>query len=305
MKKTKKQLLGLAGLAAVGIMTAVAYGVPAPDASAAEKDTTVNVQVSEGTPSNTFAAPRDGSETANGTVNVVTNYSQARRLDFYLTYKDESGATQRVDLTANSYAPTDNAGTYSFDLDVAPYGFGEFELHTLVTGLDGVARETDTVSFTYNAVVIDTDQGMDDNRDPIIGIEVSDSTERVVVTVFDKNGNPAFVDEHGNTVNIELNRSDIDPTTGKILVTLPFEKYGSKAGTYTAVISAYDRDNKLLSMRTVLVEYSPITPDTPNTGMLSIGDLNISRFDYILTGLIAFGVATAFALVLIYRKSRR
>ena len=37
MKKTKKQLLGLAGLAAVGIMTAVAYGMPAPDASADRK----------------------------------------------------------------------------------------------------------------------------------------------------------------------------------------------------------------------------------------------------------------------------
>ena len=302
MKKTKKQLLGLAGLAAVGVMTAVAYGMPAPDASAID-NTTVNVQVSEGAPSNVFASPRDGSETANAKVNVVTNYSQAKRLEFSLTYKDESGNTQTVALP--SYTPSDDAGTYSFELDVAPYGFGEFALHTSVVGYDGVARETDTVSFTYNAAVVDTDQGMDDNRDPIIGIEVSDSTKRVVVTVFDKDGNPAFVDENGNIVNIELDRSDIDPVTGKLLVTLPFEKYGAKAGTYTAVISAYDQDDKLLSMQTIYIEYSPITPDTPNTGMLSIGDLNISRIDYLVTGLIAFGVAAGFALVLIYRKSRR
>ena len=84
MKKTKKQLLGLAGLAAVGIMTAVAYGMPAPDASAID-NTTVNVQVSEGAPSNIFVSPRDGSETANAKVNVVTNYSQAKRLEFSLS----------------------------------------------------------------------------------------------------------------------------------------------------------------------------------------------------------------------------
>ena len=97
---------------------------------------TVNVQVTEGNPNNIFASPRDGSETVSSLVNVVTNYSQAKRLDFYLTYKDESGNTQRVDLP--SYSPANDAGTYNFDLDVSPYGFGEFVLHTSVTGLDNV-----------------------------------------------------------------------------------------------------------------------------------------------------------------------
>lgn len=307
MKKTKKQLLGLAGLAAVGIMTAIAYGLPAEDAAAAPiNDTTINVQVSEGTPSNIFTSPSDGTETVDSIIKVSTNYSQAKRLDYYLSYKDENGNTQRVDLP--SYTPTDTAGTHSFDLDISRYGFGEFELHTSVTGYDNVTRETDTVTFTYNAAVVEPDQGVDGDNNPIIGIEVSDSTERIVVTVFDKDGNPAFVDANGNIVNIELDRSDIDPATGKILVTLPFEEYGSKPGIYTAVISSYDQNNKLLSMVTVQVEYSPRspeTPETPNTGMLSTSDFNISNMDYIITGLIAFGAVSAFAFFLIYRKTRR
>lgn len=303
MKRTKKQLLGFAGLAAVGIMTAIAYGVPAPNASAATQNTTVNVQVTEGNPNNVFASPRDGSETVNSLVNVVTNYSQAKRLDFYLTYKDESGNTQRVDLP--SYSPADDAGTYNFDLDVAPYGFGEFVLHTSVTGLDNVTRETDTVSFAYSAMIIDTNQGVDDKNNPIVSVEIGSSIEKVVVAIFDKDGNPAFVDENGNIVNIELNRSDIDPATGKILVALPFEKYGAKAGTYAAVFSAYDKNNKLVSMQTAFIDYSPLTPDTPNTGMLSIGDLNISRVDYLVTGMIAFCAAVGLAVFLIFRKSRR
>jgi len=306
MKKTKKQLLGLAGLVAVGIMTAVAFSLPAQDASAMEQDTVVNVQVTEGTPSNTFTAPQDGSETVNGIVKVSTNYSQARRLNYRLSYKDQNGVVQQVDLP--SYSPTDDSGTYSFDVDITPYGFGEFTLHTSVTGYDNVTRDTDTVTFSYSAVIASVNPGTNGSSNPTLGVEISDSTERVEVTVFDQNGNPAFVDEHGNIVKLQFNRSDIDPATGKILVNLPFGQYGSKAGTYTAVVAAYDQNDQLLSMKTVQVEYNPaaaVTPDTPNTGMLSLGDFNISHLDYLITGLIAFAAAAIFALALIYRKSRR
>lgn len=302
MKKTKKQLLGLAGLAAVGIMTAVAYGMPAPDASATEQDTTVKVQISEGAPSNVFASPRDGSETANAKVNVVTNYSQAKRLDFYLTYKDQNGDMQTV--LVKSWAPTDDAGTYSFELDVTPYGFGEFAIHTSVVGYDNVARETDTVTFTYNAAVVDPEPGKTENGDTVIDVEFSQDTERIVLAIFDKNGNP-LKDKNGNPVTINLNRSDIDPATGKVSVTIPFSEYGAKAGIYTGVVSAYDKNDSLLTMFTFEIEYAPITPDTPNTGMLSIGNLNISRVDYLITGIIAFAVAAGAAFLLIFRRSRR
>lgn len=302
MKKTKKQLLGLAGLAAVGIMTAIAYGMPAPDASAAEQDTTVKVQISEGAPSNIFASPRDGSETANSKVIVVTNYSQAKQLNFSLSYKDQDGNTQTVVLP--SYTPTDDAGTYSFELDVAPYGFGEFAIHTGVVGYDNVTRDTDTVTFTYNAAVVNPEPGKTENGDTVIDIEFSQDTERIVLAIFDKNGNP-LKDKNGNPVTINLDRSDIDPATGKVSVTIPFSEYGAKAGTYTGVVSAYDKNDNLLSMFTFEIVYAPVTPDTPNTGMLSIGDLNISRVDYLITGVIAFVVAAGAAFLLISRRSRR
>lgn len=302
MKKTKKQILGIAGLAAVGVMTAVAYGMPAPDVAAAEDNVTVNALVSEGTPSSVIASPSDGSETAKGVINVVTHYSQAKKLEFFLSYKDDSGSTVRVDLP--SYTPTDDAGTYSFSLDVTPYGFRSYELHTLVVGYDDVSRETDTVSFTYKGVVVDPGTGKTEGGDPTIGVEISDDTEKVIVTIFDKDGKP-ITDKDGRPIEIELGRTDIDPETGKILVDLPFDKYGIPAGDYTAVVSAYDKDGKLVSVSHVGFDYAPVTPDTPNTGMLSIGDLNISRIDYLVTGLIAFTVAVGFAIALVYRRSRR
>ncbi len=47
----------------------------------------------------------------------------------------------------------------------------------------------------------------------------------------------------------------------------------------------------------------PTTP--PDTGLNLFSDLNISSADYIVTGLVAFGLVTAFAVFLIIRRSRR
>lgn len=323
MQKTKKQLLGLAGLAAVGVMTAIACGIPAPNASAYQQETIINVQVSEGNTSGIFSAPKDGAMSADAKIRASINYSYARRLDFYLTYKDDAGATQRIDLP--SYYPETEAGTYNFEFDVAPYGLREYELHVDVTGYDNVTRETDTVSFTYDAAVADVQPGTDDKNNPTVGIEISDLTEHVIVAVFDEDGKPAFTDANGNIVSFKYSSADAD-AAGKILATLPFDKYNSKAGTYAVVISAYNKDNEMLSMQTIYVKYDPAgsedpgnpgnpgnsgdpgsseTPETPNTGMLSAGDFNISRADYIATGLIAFSVIAGAALILVYRKSRR
>lgn len=312
MQKTKKQLLGFAGLAIVGIMTAVAYAMPAPGAAAAEGDsasddgqTTINVQVTEGNPSGFTLRPSDGSETVNPVISVETSFSQVKKIEYTLSYVDDDGKVQYIDMTPYTFTPTTDSGIHKFDIDVSTYGYREYTLSTSVLGFDNVPRETDTVKFSYSATVVDVNQGMADNHDPILGIQISQDVDHVNVIVYDKNGNPAFVDENGKPVTITLKRSDIDPTTGKLLVQLPFEKYGAKAGTYTAVVSAYDSSNKLLSMRTVQIEYKPVTPETPNTGMLSIAGLNISGADYLITGLVAFAVAAGFALFLVYRKSRR
>lgn len=47
------------------------------------------------------------------------------------------------------------------------------------------------------------------------------------------------------------------------------------------------------------------TPDVPGTGLNIFSDLNISQADYIITGLVAFGMVTIFAVFLMIRRSRR
>ena len=46
-------------------------------------------------------------------------------------------------------------------------------------------------------------------------------------------------------------------------------------------------------------------PEVPDTGSNLFKDLNISNADYIVTGLLAFGFVTAFAIFLIVRRNKR
>ena len=328
MKKTKKQLLGLAGLAAVGVMTAVAYAMPTPDAAAAEQTTyecndsdsdpnndcakgdggaQVQVRVSEGNPAITITSPQDGSNLSDSDVKVAGTYSEVTKIDFYLTYKKNNGVTSddvthRVDL--DSFTPTEtSSGTYAFNVDIAQYGQGDYTLHVLAQGYNGATRE-DTTTFSYRAMTVEVDPETTPNGDPSVDITIDDQVDKVMVQVYNKN-EPLFKDENGDPKFIEVSRDDIDLATGKIKVHLPFEENGAEAGEYTVVSVAYDRNNDIVSMVTTPLNYKPVVPDVPNTSAGFFADLNITHIDYLITGLIVFGLVAGFALYLVCRKSRR
>lgn len=328
MRKTKKQLLGLAGLAVVGVMTAVAYAMPTPDAAAAEQTTyecndndddpsndcakgdggaQVQVTVSEGTPSVSNTSPQDGSLLSNPIVKIAGTYSQVTQIDFYLTYKSNNGTgsdgvVHRVDL--NSYVPTTETGSYAFDTDLTPYGQGDYTLHVSARGYNGSATPEDTVSFSYRAMTVEVDPETTPNGDPSVDITIDKTIDKVYVQVYDKD-DPLFKDEDGKPLSIEVSRADIDPATGKIKVHLPFEKNGAKAGEYTVVAVGYGENGDIVSMVTTPLSYKPVVPEVPNTSAGFFADLNITHIDYLLTGLIVFGLVAGFALYLVFRKSRR
>ena len=105
---------------------------------------------------------------------------------------------------------------------------------------------------------------------------------------------------------IIVDKSAIDPETGELLIDLPFKEYGVPEGDYRAVVVTYDENDVILSIDTVPFTYKlrGNTPEVPNTGSM-LENLNISRLDYLLTGLIAFGAVAGFAIYLICRKNRR
>lgn len=306
MQKTKKQILGIAGLLAVGVMTTIACSLPAPDAAAVNAssagDVNINVNINEGNTRITLLSPLDNSAFVNPNAEVSSSYEDATKLEYYLSYTKDDGTEEEVNVES-TFVHTQTSGTHTFNLDLSPYGYRQFKLRAVAYGSSNATRE-DTVAFDYRALIADF-EGTDKNGNPILDAEVSSEVEKLRVQVYDNDGKPLFVNADGQEEPVMLSRSDIDPATGKITSALPFGKYGAGAGEYTAVISAYNADDSIISMVTLDVKYAIETPDTPNTGSALFGGLNISRLDYLLTGLIAFGIAAGFAIYLVQRKNRR
>ncbi len=321
MLKNKKQLLGLAGLVAVGIMTAIAYAMPTPDAAAIDStpgyecddsvagkecastnnDINVNVTINEATPSATILAPQDGSTTVESVVGVSTNYSQVTSIKYELYYGDNPNP-----IYTTTFNPSDDAGTHNFTLNLANlnYGYGEYTLKTQATGINGGPTREDTVKFNYEAITAGVTTNPDGTGDVNIDVTVGQGVDKVTIYVYDEKGE-LVKDKDGNDLIIKVDPSEIDPSTGKVNVKIPFEENGLPGGEYTAVIIAQDKDDNILSMVTLKITYKPVTPDTPNTGLAALSELNITRLDYILTGLIAFSLVAAFALYLVFRKNHR
>ncbi len=317
MRKTKKQLLGLAGLAVVGIMTAVACTIPAPDAAAAEGDEVsseegassetgvgVEVQILSGNPRVSTTSIADGDWITNGEPEIATSYERVSHIFYNLKYTGRDGKT--TEYTLPDFTPTDESGIHKFTLDLSRYGgYGTYVLTTSATGYNGTNPQDDVVSFTYSAAVTTVESTPAENGEPIINVEVNNEVEKIYVQAYDKKGNPIFVDKDGNETPVALKRSDLDPETGKFRVQLPFEKYGAQPGEYTVIVEAQDDANTVIAMNTVVVKYAPGSPDVPNTGMLNGNEFNITRVDFLLTGLIAFAVVAGFAIALVFRNSRR
>lgn len=320
MQKTKKQLLGFAGLAAVGVMTAVACALPAAAAEdvppSAGGNTEVTITVRSGVNNVSITSPADASVVTDPNVAVTYSYEETTNVKTYVEYKDSSNKIVRE--LVDNFTPTDSQvyGTRTINLDVTKYSAKEKDYKVIVVATDqyGGSKE-DTITFSYRAMTAEVEEKPSSNGDPITNIRVNGEVQQILVSVYDKNGKPLFVNKDGKEVPLVLTRDDIDPVTGAITTILPFAEYNANDGQYTIVVSAYDGKSEdgaaLISMITLAADYAlikpvdPNLPETPpNTGF-AIGDLNISRVDYLITGLIVFGTVAGFALYLVYRKSRR
>lgn len=311
MQKTKKQLLGFAGLVAVGVMTAVAYAMPAAAVDtppSADNNVNLNVTVRSGVNRALIMSPQDKSVTVNPVVPITYQYEETTKVEMFIEYKDENGRI--VKKLVDEFVPNADQvfGSRTVNINVTDYADRENDYKVILVATDerGATSE-DTITFSYRAVAAEFESKPASNGDPIIDIEVNDEVEQVLVHIYDKAGNPLFVDKDGNEVPVVLSRDDIDPATGKITKTLPFGDYKAEDGKYTAVVVARSADGNTISMIRLDTDYTyvnPNVPDTPDTGF-TISDLNITRVDYLVTGLIVFGMVAGFALYLVRRKSRR
>lgn len=233
--------------------------------------------------------------------------------------------------------------TYNLPGNLASeYGVAFVTRAAAINGNSGDSRsDSDPVEFVYRAAKFSGNVTYEKGtEDPIVHIEMGDDVKNGQLVIFDKNGKPIFGDSETDkgqfpAINIEGWTSG---NNGKLDVTLPFKKNGIPTGEYTAVLIAYGEKNEgeenapTIALATEHFSYSatggnlpigptdpddpnkpvnptdpekPVTPETPDTGLNLFKDLNISRADYIITGLIAFGMVTAFAAFLMIRRSKR
>lgn len=322
MRKTKKQLLGFAGLIGVAVITAVAYCLPTPSASAeTSAGVTINATVRESHASIKIETPSNNSVFVNPVIPVETNFTETEKIEYYLTYTPDGGSTSAPQLV-ETYIPTEQSGTHNFNLSLTN-GFGNYVLTAKITGVGGVSFE-DSASFHYLAGIVNY-IGSDEKGNPMFDVIMSPEAKSFRVQATDEDGTPIFINESGLEAPLYFDRDSgpYDSETDTVTITLPLDLYPDLAdGHYDLIASFYNTKldtsiTSFLSSATSEFDYervievpgtgSPGSPDSPNTGAISgtFANGQISAVDVVITALIIFTLAAGCAIMVVLRKQRR
>ena len=335
MKKTHKKVFGIFALAFVVAMTFFAAFLPAPKTQAISSSMvdTINVRVIGGVPDVDAEGIDPGSTFITPKQTVVIPYENVKTVTANVKYTDANGNEYNFDLMTVdvNYAPDTMVIDYDFatgeydfsyvyyDADDNPqtvtghgqmehYGYGNYVFSA--TGYAGDGSSDDgIIAFGFEPVVADVSSDketgvvtVDLDYDP--DIETGLGTGEVSVLelyIYDEDGN--LVADSPITV--------IPPTR---TVDIPFQEYGLGSGNYTLKVIAYNRDGEALYkpfIKPFVYSYGEEEEGgssivVPNTGNF-LESLNISRTDYLITGLIIFfGVGIGGVMFILKRdKSSR
>ncbi|MBR2725090.1 hypothetical protein IKF28_01455 [Candidatus Saccharibacteria bacterium] len=312
MKKTQKKVLGLLGLFLVVAVTAFAASMPGPEALAASSVTdTVIIRVVGETPNVEITGNLKKEKTiVNPKQDIAINYENVEYLVVTAKYTDKNGTKHTVTLVDQPTSSQPGTIPLNLNFSIGEFGYGDYVLTVKGTGRDGVSDEA-SIKFSYVPVVAEV---VDDEKtgEPsiVLDYEPDDGTPEgdgkvstIKINIFDASGklvkpSPIMVKAPTKTVDLD------------------FSKYGLAAGKYKIEVTAYDRHgNELYQMMSLYYNYSTIpVPDTggddnkntgsPDTGGLFHG-LNISRSDYLLTGLITFLIVGVSGAVFIIKRGQK
>lgn len=305
----KKQLLGFGGLALVAGITAVAYNLPT-SATSAGGDVDVMVQVYNTNFETKIQSPLDGSETTESVVTFKEMHSRANNVKYYLTHVGENGEPDvTYELTEHEVVGDLVSGVTEFNLDLDNYGgLGTYIFKSVITSSSDKSGE-DSVKFKY--ISIETPDDEVENEDGEVDIEVcyTAGTKILTMEIYDKAG------------KLVATLSDYvvkNPVTGGCeTIRIKVDNLDLDTGDYDIVIESYDDEDKTgepTGTITIHLGYTkpdapnvPDTPDAPNvpdTGAL-LSALNISKSDFLITGLIGFTTISIIALAVIRRANKR
>lgn len=305
MKKNKKRVLGLAGLIAVIAITAFAISLPAPTAQAINSTVVddISVRVVNNVPDITVTGLPDGSVTVNPEQSFTVNYANVDTYKVTIEYTDQDGITTiyvideaQLDFGTGEMLYNINLNDYG---DSTNHGYGNYKITVRGEGAEGVYDEQ-IIEFeflpAYAETVTEDDKYYLDvyyNYDDQTG-ESDGRVNSVEVKVYYPGTNQEVP---FSPINVPLNES------GHSRIELPFAAYGLEPGDYPIAIVAYGRDKNPLVKNpyTLIVGYKGDGTAIPNTGALFSAN-NISKTDYLITGLIVFGIIALTGIILIVRN---
>lgn len=297
MQIAKKQLLGFGGLALVVGMTAFATTLPTGAVSTASGDVEIVVQVIGVNFSTNINSPLDGTIYSSPEIEFSEFHEHAYKMDYTLQLLNADGTVAKEwPLTEHDFEGEDVSGITKFKLNLDNYGgTGVYVFRSVITSSAATTKE-DAVQFTYAA--IDAKQEDVKAEDEKVSFKVSYSTGIKSITY-------QLRDASGNFIGEKYVANTPTPTTGGSLsLSIDFGKLSLGSGTYTIYIEGYDEldaDGKLIDTASVKFDY--IAPKVPDTGSI-MSALNISRADYVITGLIGFVAISIVALIAIRRSKR-
>lgn len=294
MKKTKKRVLGLLGLVLVIITTIFAAFLPGPEASAEGGITsvtdTISVRVVGSVPDILNVKPINGSVFIYPDQDLSFDYENVEYLTITIRYTDKDDVEHIIPLLEKDdpesfvdYIP----GSYSTPLDLLAenYGYGEYRVEIVGIGFNDI-KDFETVEFALYPVVGEVNEA-DDGK---VYLDLQYDTENENINTIGIN----IYDENGNLVNV---LSPITANAPDMRVELPFAENNLPTGNYRIEITAYNAEGEALYKPYITYYYYEMIP-VPNTGAL-FSNLNISRTDYLVTGLIIFFLAAILGIVFI------
>ena len=345
MKKTHKKVFGLFGLVIVAAVTIFAAFLPSPTKAVTTTVTdTIKVRVVGSTPAISADGIESGEVLADGTQTITIPYENLENVKIDVKYVDANGneynfnlldvpvnyAAGEMSLTINfltgeytyTYTYYDDATEQEVTVTVPGegeatpimehYGYGEYTFEIGGNGYGGVPVTPVELPFGVSPVGSGTS----------IVVEDDNGTDRYYLEV-DYNGSGSETPGPGEVAWMEVevykgtgeNKEKVDIQPPLIIyapatrIEIPFEELGLENGDYTIEVTAYDSDGNIIYKKpafSFVYNYSGYLPParTADTGGM-MGNLNISKTDYIITGLIVFGVIGISGAIFISKHDKK
>ena len=324
MKKTHKKIFGLFGLVLVIAVTIFAAFLPTPKTKAIEPMVdNLSLRVVGSAPLINITGIVSGDDVVSASQGINITYENIDELTAKLKYTDEDGNVYEKNLIDG--APTGyiagvsnisvnlQTGEYSYDYQyydpstgetktatgsdsLTNQGFGEYVITVSGKDLGGIVTER-SISFSYVPVVVSAAQdgdnvnvNLDYDKDATGDAQIGSIVINVYYDETGKLMEPFPITIYPPSDNYTFNPKD----------------YGFASGTYTIEAQAYDTNGAKMYkpyFTTFYYQAGGVTP-TPNTGGV-MGNLNISKTDYIITGLVIFSIVGISGAVFISRHDKK